>query len=161
VSRRRPGAVYLLCWAKTPYYHAGHYLGFAYPSAPGTPCPPSWLDEIMSADRPGRPGGRGPRLTPDRIAGLAATLGDHKAGQHSKLTRAVTSAGIEWRLVRVWPGATEATEKWLKDLNDRRRLCPVCTPGTRAGAVPGAKRFRRRRPKMSPAMRKSPLSYSG
>jgi hypothetical protein len=157
VSRRGgKGTCYELCWAETPYCHAGHYLGFAYEDSRGEKHPDwaAWHAAIMAAARIGG----GPRLTPARIAGLADRLAQHAAGEGAVLTAALVTVGIEFRLVRVWPGTTEQHEKALKDLNNRKRLCPNCNPGTRAGVNPVPKRYRRRRPKPSPAMRKSPLA---
>jgi hypothetical protein len=51
--------------------------------------------------------------------------------------------GIEWHHVRVWPGGDRYAEAYLKDLNDRRILCPDCNPGTTAGVIIRPKRYRR------------------
>lgn len=108
------GTCYLVCFAKTPYGHAGHYLGWA-----------------------GSKDG-------DLAAGLEARLADHAAGRGARLLAVAVAAGITWQLARTWPGTTEGHEKALKDLNNRRGLCPLCTPGTRAGLVIKPKAYRRK-----------------
>jgi hypothetical protein len=138
-KRRRKGAVYLLCWAATPYRHAGHYCGFAYPDDPDR-VPAEILAEVRAAMAT-RITGRA--LTPEQAAGVADRIAAHRAGRGARLLAVVTGAGISFTVVRVWAGATEHEEKYLKDLNDRVGLCPVCSPGTTAGTVLKPKRFRR------------------
>jgi predicted GIY-YIG superfamily endonuclease len=100
------GTCYLLCWAATPYKHAGHYLGWA--------------------------------------ADLDVRLAAHRAGNGARLIAVIMAAGIEWQLARTWPGTTEGHEKTLKDRNNRRALCPLCNPGTKAGTVIVPKQYRRK-----------------
>jgi hypothetical protein len=139
--RKKRGAVYLLCWAKTPYKHAGHYLGFAYPDDPAH-ADESILAEVRAALHT-RVSCR--YLTAEQAAGVAARIAQHRAGHGARLTAVISTAGIEFTIVRVWASGTEGTEKALKDLNDRRRLCPLCTPGSQAGTVITPKRYRRAR----------------
>lgn len=139
MSYRRRGAVYLVCYAGTPYKHAGHYLGFAYPH--DGPAGEDILAEIAGAWHT-RITSR--RLTPAQAAGVACRIASHRAGTGARLTQVITEAGIKFRITRIWPSATEAHEKALKDLNDRRGLCPDCTPGTRAGLTIIPRRYRRK-----------------
>lgn len=130
------GAVYLLCWGKTPYpagKRPAHYLGYADPVPGAEPGILARFTGVAGADG----------LTPAMAAGVLARDVEHQQGKGARLTRAVAAAGIEWRLVRVWPGTGRTTETYLKDLNDRKILCPACNPGTRAGTVITPKRFRR------------------
>jgi hypothetical protein len=62
------------------------------------------------------------------------------------ILRAVNEAGIEWHVVRTWPG-TKDTERQLKLMNAANRLCPECTehPLSGAGAVARAAALRRHR----------------
>lgn len=138
--RRRRGAAYLLHF-EHPYQHAGHYLGFAYPGDPGR-AGEAALAEIRQAmqTRVGRY-----HLTAEQAAGVAARIAQHRAGNGARLMAVIAQAGIGFRVTRIWAGATEGTEKWLKDRNDRRVLCPECTPGTRAAMNAQAKRSRRPR----------------
>ena len=139
--RGHRGAVYLVCWAKTPYVHAGHYLGFSYPDDPAR-AGEAILAEVLAAVHT-RITCR--YLTGPQAAGVAVRIAQHRAGRGAKLLAVVSAAGIEFTVTRVWASATEAHEKALKDLNDRRVLCPACTPGSRAGTVIRPKRFRRPR----------------
>jgi len=136
---RRRGAVYELCWAATPYMHAGHYIGFAYPCDPAR-ADPAILAEVLAAQQT-RITCR--YLTPEQAAGVAVRIAQHRAGTGARLMAVVAAAGIEFTITRIWASATEGHEKRLKDLNNRRVLCPLCTPGTRAGTIVEPKRFRR------------------
>lgn len=78
-------------------------------------------------------------------ADLDTRLAAHRAGNGARLITVIAAAGISWQLARTWPGATEGHEKALEDLNSRKRLCPVCTPGTRSGTVIIPKQRRRNR----------------
>lgn len=137
------GACYLACWAKTPYM-AGlwpcHYLGFAFPDDNLDLPVPSVLAEVMMAEHT-RITCR--YLTPYQAAGVALRIASHRAGHGSRLMAVITEAGIGFRVTRIWASATRAHEAGLKDLNDRRRLCPDCNPGTRAGTIITPRRYRR------------------
>jgi predicted GIY-YIG superfamily endonuclease len=50
----------------------------------------------------------------------------HRSGRGSCLMRAVTQAGIEWRVVRIWPDADGNFERRLKNRKKAAKLCPVC-----------------------------------
>lgn len=141
MSGRRRGALYLVCWAATPYQHAGHYLGFAYPDDPER-VPAEIMAEVRAAMQT-RITTR--YLTAAQAAGVAHRIARHRAGTGARLLAVITEAGRTFTVVRVWASATEHHEKALKDLNDRVILCPVCNPGTTAGTVITPKRYRRAR----------------
>lgn len=136
----RRGTCYLVCYARTPYEHAGHYLGFAYPDDDLTSADTAILHEIFLAEHT-RVTRR--RLTALQATGVALRIARHRAGTGSNLLAVVATAGIEFTIVRIWTSVTEHHEKALKDLNDRVGLCPSCTPGTRKGTVIIPKRYRR------------------
>lgn len=50
----------------------------------------------------------------------------HLAGNGSKLLRAVTKAGIEWEVVRVWQDKDRKFERKLKNQKNSKLLCPIC-----------------------------------
>lgn len=50
----------------------------------------------------------------------------HKKGCGSRLLRAVTQAGIDWQVVRTWPGEDGNFERYLKRQKHAERYCPVC-----------------------------------
>lgn len=50
----------------------------------------------------------------------------HLAGNGSKLLKAVTDAGIDFNVVRVWENKTRAFERSLKNQKNAYRFCPVC-----------------------------------
>lgn len=50
----------------------------------------------------------------------------HRKGCGSRLMRAVTQAGIEWKVVRTWPGEDGNFERHLKNQKHAERFCPVC-----------------------------------
>lgn len=65
--------------------------------------------------------------------GYVTTMGNlekrmeyHRTGNGSRLMWAVTLAGIEWRVVRVWENGTQGDERRLKRGKNGPKLCPVC-----------------------------------
>lgn len=52
----------------------------------------------------------------------------HRSGDGSKLMRAVTRAGIPWRVVRTWQDGSRDFERQLKQGKHSSRLCPICNP---------------------------------
>jgi hypothetical protein len=64
---------------------------------------------------------------------VAERLARHAAGRGARLMAVVTSAGIGWRLARIWP-RTRGGERRLKRQGGLSRLCPLCgvTPRSRA-----------------------------
>lgn len=53
-------------------------------------------------------------------------LGHHRAGTGSRLMAAVSKAGIDWAVVRTWPGASRSFERRIK-AKAAARWCPVCS----------------------------------
>lgn len=51
-------------------------------------------------------------------------------GGHAKIMQELHRQGIDFELVRTWPGGRE-TERWLKDKHGPVRLCPRCGPPPR------------------------------
>jgi len=49
----------------------------------------------------------------------------HRQGRGSKLLAAVSAAGIEFKVVRLWVG-TRSDERALKNGAHSKRYCPVC-----------------------------------
>jgi len=56
---------------------------------------------------------------------LEARLEAHRNGTGAAILRAVTEAGIDWRVVRKWKG-TRDDERALKDRHQHSFYCPVC-----------------------------------
>jgi predicted GIY-YIG superfamily endonuclease len=69
---------------------------------------------------------------------LDKRITDHLCGTGARLLEVVTDAGIEWRLVRTWPGDREL-ERQLKNRKDAPRLCPICNPDAMSCAIFTAK----------------------
>jgi hypothetical protein len=84
-----------------PYHHARHYLGF-----------------VDTSRHP-------------LEGALESRLAFHRAGRGSRLLRAVSAAGIDWEVVRVWPDGTRSDERRLKG-KASTRLCPTCNEGWQA-----------------------------
>lgn len=95
------GLVYLIHFDRR-YRHAGHYLGFVR-----------------------RPQGLARRLRNHRAARLETWV----RHRQSKLMAAVGSAGITWRLARVWPGKSIGDERRMHRGGGHRRRCPICLGG--------------------------------
>lgn len=56
---------------------------------------------------------------------LELRIGAHREGRGSRLMEVVQAAGVDWQLVRTWPGATRNDERRLKG-HSSTRYCPVC-----------------------------------
>lgn len=56
---------------------------------------------------------------------LTTRLADHAAGNGARLLAVVASAGIQWRLARIWDG-TRARERQIKRQGGLSRSCPLC-----------------------------------
>ena len=54
-----------------------------------------------------------------------ARLARHRRGEGARLLRALVLAGIEFDVVRTWPGG-RTEERALKRRKNAPRLCPVC-----------------------------------
>lgn len=66
-------------------------------------------------------------------AGLDAELARFRRdGGHAKIMRELHRRGIDFELVRTWPGGRDM-ERWLKGKHGPVRLCPRCGPLPRSG----------------------------
>jgi predicted GIY-YIG superfamily endonuclease len=52
----------------------------------------------------------------------------HRKGDGAKLLRAVSLAGIEYNIVRVWDDGTQDFERRMKKTHHRELFCPICNP---------------------------------
>lgn len=57
---------------------------------------------------------------------LESRMKKHRNGTGSRLMRAVTNAGIEWSVVRVWQDEGRQFERKLKNQKQSSRFCPAC-----------------------------------
>ena len=57
---------------------------------------------------------------------LEQRLAAHRAGNGSKLMRAVSAAGIEWELAETWDNVDRGFERQLKRRKSTARFCPIC-----------------------------------
>lgn len=55
-------------------------------------------------------------------------LQEHRSGNASSLTCAVSSAGIGWQVVRTWQAKIYGDEHTLKRRKNSPQLCPICNP---------------------------------
>lgn len=53
----------------------------------------------------------------------------HRAGSGARLMQVVTTAGINWDVVRTWEDGDKNFERRLKNCKHSSRLCPICNPG--------------------------------
>jgi len=53
-------------------------------------------------------------------------LAAHQRGAGARLVEVITQAGIGFRLARIWPGASRARERSLKNSGGASRYCPIC-----------------------------------
>jgi hypothetical protein len=65
---------------------------------------------------------------------LDARLAEHKAGRGARLTQVLLEQGVQWKLVRTWPGGRDL-ERALKDQHHANRLCPECQPTPQPGTT--------------------------
>jgi hypothetical protein len=59
----------------------------------------------------------------------------HRAGDGAKLLRAVTAAGITFKVVRVWKKGSRKLERRLKAWKKSWQLCPICREERRRGVT--------------------------
>jgi predicted GIY-YIG superfamily endonuclease len=57
---------------------------------------------------------------------LDRRLAQHQRGTGARLVEVITQAGIGFRLARIWPGASRARERSLKNSGGASRYCPIC-----------------------------------
>jgi hypothetical protein len=67
----------------------------------------------------------------ERVAEQAS--GDSRA---ARLMQVINQAGIGFRLARVWPGASKAYERSLKNSGGASRYCPICQDERKARGEP-------------------------
>jgi predicted GIY-YIG superfamily endonuclease len=63
-----------------------------------------------------------------KAGGLERRIERHRSGDGSRLMWAVTQAGIEWEVVRVWPEGDRNFERRLKKKKQASYFCPWCNP---------------------------------
>ena len=56
---------------------------------------------------------------------LSERLAEHRAGMGAKITAAAIQRGIDFDVVRTWPGGRDV-ERRLKNRKEGPRLCPTC-----------------------------------
>lgn len=61
----------------------------------------------------------------EQYSGLDSRFEYHAKGNGSKLLAAVSAAGIDFKLVRLWEG-TRNDERAIKNCRQAMRYCPVC-----------------------------------
>ncbi len=57
---------------------------------------------------------------------LDQRLAQHQRGAGARLVEVITQAGIGFRVARLWPGASRARERSLKNSGGASRYCPIC-----------------------------------
>lgn len=58
---------------------------------------------------------------------VSLRIAAHRQGDGAAIMRACKDAGIDFDLVRTWPGG-RAEERALKRRKKARQLCPICNP---------------------------------
>lgn len=58
---------------------------------------------------------------------LDKRITDHLCGMGARLMEVVTNTGIEWKVVRTWPGDRKLERK-LKKRKNAPKLCLICNP---------------------------------
>jgi predicted GIY-YIG superfamily endonuclease len=59
----------------------------------------------------------------------------HRRGDGAKLMRAVSKAGIPWKVVRTWPDGDRNFERKLKNRHKSQDFCPICKEAKKRGGV--------------------------
>ena len=57
---------------------------------------------------------------------LDRRITDHLCGMGARLMEVITTAGIEWKVVRTWKGDRNR-ERQLKNRKEAPALCPICS----------------------------------
>ena len=57
---------------------------------------------------------------------LDQRLAQHQRGTGARLVEVITQAGIGFRVARLWPAASRARERSLKNSGGAARRCPIC-----------------------------------
>jgi predicted GIY-YIG superfamily endonuclease len=53
-------------------------------------------------------------------------IAQHQRGTGARLVEVITQAGIGFKVARLWPGASKAQERSLKNSGGASRYCPIC-----------------------------------
>jgi predicted GIY-YIG superfamily endonuclease len=67
---------------------------------------------------------------------LDQRLAAHQRGAGARLVEVITQAGISFRLARIWPSASRARERQLKNSGGASRYCPICQDDRKARGHP-------------------------
>jgi hypothetical protein len=78
----------------------------------------------VSRDRSNAP--TNPRQIQHWAEHLDQRLAQHQRGTGARLVEVITQAGIGLRVARLWPGASKAQERSLKNSGGASRYCPIC-----------------------------------
>jgi hypothetical protein len=70
-------------------------------------------------------------------ADVERRLAEHRAGRGSPLLRAAAAAGIDFQVVRTWPGTRFEERRLHRFKNTPARLCPICRGEASSGPAPG------------------------
>ena len=76
----------------------------------------------------------------------------HKQGRGARFTQVAVERGIEFKLVRVWPGADRNFERELKDQKNLAMLCPHCAAERKAKRAAQAKEREANRKALAPVV---------
>jgi predicted GIY-YIG superfamily endonuclease len=57
---------------------------------------------------------------------LDVRIAAHRAGNGARLMSVIAAAGIDWQVVRTWPGVTRHVERRMKRSSGSSRYCPTC-----------------------------------
>jgi hypothetical protein len=84
---------------------------------------------IHFAERIGREGRNGAQHYIGWASNVEARVIDHRRGNGAAIMAEVSRRGIDWEVVRLYPGWTRHDERRRKRAGHFDRDCPVCTPG--------------------------------
>jgi predicted GIY-YIG superfamily endonuclease len=61
---------------------------------------------------------------------LVGRIMDHMEGHGARFTQVCVERGVKWSLARTWDGdrADRRFERYLKNMKNAPRLCPICNP---------------------------------
>lgn len=59
---------------------------------------------------------------------LATRMAEHRTGSGAKILQVASQQGIDWDMVRGWPGGDESLERRIKMNGHIKKLCPSCNP---------------------------------
>jgi predicted GIY-YIG superfamily endonuclease len=64
--------------------------------------------------------------TNDKEGAMEARIKKHRNGSGARILRRCNELGIEYDLVRLWPGCDGKFERKLKNRKNAPKLCPLC-----------------------------------